>query len=110
MEINFQELYEKSKDFLLNLAAGKQEQLQETVNTFLPNAVERYSALVDHVVNTNDAKFLVARLKEEKEILRSEVLTIAIQSKVVAEEAVNGIQNIIIEFIEGVINPATEQK
>lgn len=80
---------------------------------YLANLLERSTALLK-VVADPDFKgdklaFVLARLKDEKTILEAEVFSFIIIGEGVAQNIINGIQNIIIDAIQAIIPIASNE-
>lgn len=80
---------------------------------YLANLTERGTALLK-VVADKDFKgdklaFVLARLKDEKTILEAEVFSFIIIGEGVAQNIINGIQNIIIDAIQAIIPIASNE-
>lgn len=61
------------------------------------------NVVADPSFQGNKLAFVVARLKDEKEILKTEVFSFIIIGEGVAQNIVNSIQNIIIDAIQSVL-------
>lgn len=74
---------------------------------YLANLVERSTALLNVVADKdfkgNKLAFVIARLKDEKKILETEVFSFIIIGEGIAQNIINGIQNIIINAIQDII-------
>lgn len=81
-------------------------------NQYIANLIERSTALLN-VVADNDfigdkLAFVLARIKDEKLILETEVFSFVIIGAGVAQNIINGIQGIIIDAIQAIL-PVTEK-
>lgn len=97
------DLVEKSKNELLLIITDDVPAALDAVNTYVGNLEGRASALLTNLAETNDASFLVSRLKEEPAILESEVFSFIIIGKGIAQNIVNSIQNILLSAIKQVL-------
>lgn len=106
-EINIQQLVtnvlsQVKQELLLVIPSVTGEAL-DAVNKYIDNLESRASALLTSLQQNNDAKFLIARLKDEKTILESEVFSFIIIGESLAQLAVNNIQDILIAAVETVL-------
>lgn len=106
-EINIQQLVtnvlsQVKQELLLVIPSVTSEAL-DAVNKYIGNLENRASALLTSLQQNNDAKFLIARLKDEKTILESEVFSFIIIGESLAQIAVNNIQDILIAAVETVL-------
>lgn len=71
------------------------------------NLFDRGTALLNVVADTefqgSKLDFVISRLKDEKEILKTEVFSFIIIGEGVAQNIVNSIQNIIIDAIQSIL-------
>ena len=74
---------------------------------YLSNLLERGTALLNVVADPafkgDKLAFVLARIKDEKTILETEVFSFIIIGEGVAQNIVNGIQNIIIDAIQSML-------
>lgn len=110
MDLNIPELVAKllaeTKDQLLKLAAetvGEVPAVVEAVNSYIANAQSRMTSLLGYMAGGGDVKFLLDRLQEEKDILQSEVLSFIVISKGIAQNIINSVQDILLQFISQVL-------
>lgn len=73
------------------------------VNKYVANLEIRAKALLEELAESNDAAFLVKRVKEEPSILETEVFSFIIIGKGIAQNLVNSIQNIILSAVQTVL-------
>jgi len=78
---------------------------------YLANLVERSTALLnvvaDQTFQGDKLAFVLARFKDEKPILESEVFSFMIIGAGVAQNIVNSIQNIIISAVQSILPSAS---
>jgi len=74
---------------------------------YLANLLERSTALLKVVADTefkgDKLAFVLARIKDEKAILETEVFSFIIIGEGVAQNIINGIQGIIIDAIQAIL-------
>ena len=97
------ELLSKTKTALLGMVTTEKPLVLDAVNSYIGNAEDRFSALLSNVAEGGDVKFLLERLKEEKDILESEVLSFVVIGKGVAQDIINSIQDIILGAVAAVL-------
>lgn len=80
---------------------------------YLSNLVERSTALLkvvaDNEFQGDKLAFVLARIKDEKAILETEVFSFIIIGEGVAQNIINGIQGIIIDAIQAILPEASKQ-
>lgn len=97
------ELLAKTKTSLLEIVTTDTPLVIEAVDGYIGNAETRFSDLLTHLAEGGDVKFLLERLKEEKDILTSEVLSFLVIGKGVAQNIINSIQDILLNAISEVL-------
>lgn len=97
------------KELKLLIPQGVQEAVDAGA-TYLLDFKDRASTLLLVVTDESDKRdklaFCIARWKDEKEILRSQVLSFVIIGEGVLQAAVNSIQNILITAVQLVLPTA----
>lgn len=93
------DLLTETKNVLLGIIDVEKPQVVEAVNSYIQNAEQRMVSLLENLAQNGDVKFLLERLAEEKDILFSEVLSFVVIGKSVAQEAINAIQDILLQAI-----------
>ena len=97
-------LKEKIIAQLLLIQTDSQPKLQIAVTDFVNNAEERYRALLEYMAEGGDTKFLIDRLKEEKDIFEQEVLSLFTIAKGAAQSALNNVQDILLQEVRVVLD------
>lgn len=97
------ELLSKTKNALLEIVNIDKPFIIEAVDTYIKNAEERFSSLLSNLSENGDISFLLARLKDEKDILESEVLSFLVIGKGAAQDIINSVQNIVLSAVAEVL-------
>ena len=98
-----QDLLAQTKTALLEIVTVNTPQVIEAVDSYISNAESRMSSLLQNLAEGGDVKFLIDRLKEEKDILRTEVLSFITIGKVILQNVLNAIQDILLQAIAAVL-------
>jgi hypothetical protein len=91
------------KASLLSYAGKKSPEVIQAVESYVQGAETRISDLVDYMADGGEVKFLLDRLAQEKDILLSEVLSFVVLAKGVASDAINNVQDIILQALKKVL-------
>lgn len=88
---------------LMSLVTDNAPEVLAAINGYVANAGERFADLLDAMRTGSDAKFLLMHLQFEKGILESEVLSFIVIGKQVIQDAINGIQDLILDAVRAVL-------
>lgn len=106
-----QSVLNNSKVALLGIVGDAEPKVIAAVATYVGNLEGRATVLLEYMAadtseDTSDKiTFLIARLKDEKNILESEFLSFVVMGKQIAQDAINAITTILVTAI-GEVLPA----
>ncbi|HEY9340755.1 MAG TPA: hypothetical protein VIQ23_04190 [Hanamia sp.] len=100
-----QKLLAQTKSALLEIVTTDTPLVIDAVDSYISNAETRMSSLLQNLSEGGDVKFLLDRLREEKDILRTEVLSFIVIGKGVAQNVINSVQDILLQAIASVLPP-----
>lgn len=96
-------LYAIKKALTATLGADKQE-VVTVAETYVADAETRVSTLLSAVAGGEvDIKFVLRRLDDEKKILLSQLLSLEVIGKGIAEQVINNAQDILLSAIGSVL-------
>lgn len=88
-----------AESYLLMMAKGGKGAVKEAVISYLKDANSRFTALMNFVVNGGDPKWFLKRLGEEKDLMRSILLSFKVMGLQIAQNIVNALSGILIESL-----------
>lgn len=99
-----QDVLNKTQVGLLKIAVDGSAEVIEAVNQYIGDAQERFANLFQHIAEGGDAKFFIERISEEKDILKSSILSFVVIGKGIAERVINSVQDIILDALAKVLS------
>lgn len=103
MDYDIKTLKDKIIAELLLIQTENQPKLETAISDFVNNAEERYTALLEYMADHGEVKFLLDRLKDEKDIFEQEILTVFTIGKGAVQSALNNVQDILLQEVKTVI-------
>lgn len=99
------EVLNKTKRAILQLATDATPNLIKAVDAYIALAQQRFTSLMSYMANGGDTRFLLDRLAEEKDVLKSQILSFIVMGKGIAEHLINSVQDILLTAV-GQVLPA----
>lgn len=105
IEKSVNEVLNKAKNAFLKIVTEDLPQVLATVNQYIEKAQKRVAALLNFMANGGSVKFLLDRLADEKDVFKSQVLSLIVIAKGLAQTLVNAFQDILLTAV-GKVLPA----
>lgn len=99
----------KSETALFGIIGDAEPKAREAVSVYLANLPGRATVLLEYMAaDTGESQkdkltFLLARLKDEKNILESEFISFVIMGKQIAQDIINAVTTILVTAVQEVL-------
>lgn len=95
---------EQAKKELMIIVVSDAPLVIEAINTYIANLENRTASLLNYIINNpTDVRFVIDRVREEPDILKTEVFSFLIIGKGIVQNVVNNIQDLILSAVYAIL-------